>query len=200
MSATNPIIGLSFTETRKVFQALAFAARKHSDQRCRDVEASPCIDHPIALADLLVNEGCVTDHVVLCAALLHDTIEDTETSHDELVATFGREIADVVREVTDDTTLGKAERRSREIEHAPYLSARARLVKIVDKTCTLRDLASKPPPDWTAERRQAYCTWAARVVARLGCDNQALLAAFEAALVAGSVAPAPPPLLANDRR
>jgi (p)ppGpp synthase/HD superfamily hydrolase len=76
LSRSNPTVGLSFTETRKVFQALAFAAHKHRDQRRKNADASPYINHPIALADILVNEGGITDHVVLCAAILHDTIED----------------------------------------------------------------------------------------------------------------------------
>ena len=84
LSVSNPTTGLSFTQTRKVFQALAFAARKHRDQRRKDEYASPYINHPIALAELLVNEGGITDHVVLCAAILHDTIEDTEATRAEI--------------------------------------------------------------------------------------------------------------------
>ncbi len=189
---TSSTIGLSFTEARKVFQALAFAAHKHRDQRRKDAGASPYINHPIALADLLVNTGGITDHVVLCAAILHDTIEDTETSHAELAAAFGHEVADVVLEMTDDKMLDKAERKALQIEQAPYLSPRARLVKIADKTCNLRDLAESPPTDWSAQRRAAYFVWAGRVVARLGCDNQALLAAFDAALAAGAEQPRAP--------
>lgn len=184
MSGSNPIIGLSYTQTRKVFQALAFAAQKHRDQRRKDVDASPYINHPIALADLLVNEGGITDHVVLCAAILHDTIEDTQTSHAELVAHFGPEIADVVAEVTDDKTLDKQLRKQRQIEHAVYASPQAKLVKLADKICNLRDLAQAPPPDWSEARRSEYFDWAARVVTRLGIDNAPLLLAFEQALAA----------------
>jgi guanosine-3',5'-bis(diphosphate) 3'-pyrophosphohydrolase len=181
LSVSNPTIGLSFTETRKVFQALAFAAHKHRDQRRKDADASPYINHPIALADILVNEGGITDPVVLCAAILHDTIEDTETTHAELLRAFGREIADVVAEVTDDKTLAKAVRKQLQIEHAPHASPRAKLVKLADKVCNLRDLAATPPADWSDERCQAYVDWAKQVVAGLRGSNAALEAAFDRA-------------------
>ena len=181
MSVFAPTAGLSFIETRKVFQALAFAAHKHRDQRRKDEDASPYINHPIALADILVNEGGVTDHVVLCAAILHDTIEDTETTYEELVVAFGREIADVVAEVTDDKSLDKAERKLLQIEHAAHASPRAKLVKLADKTCNLRDLATTPPADWSDERRREYFDWAKKVVAGLRRTSAALEAAFDAA-------------------
>lgn len=181
--STNPT-GLSFTQTRKVFQALAVAAHKHRDQRRKDEGASPYINHPIALADILVNEGGVTDHVVLCAAILHDTIEDTETTYEELVGAFGREIADVVAEVTDDKSLDKAQRKLLQIEHAAHASPRAKLVKLADKTSNLRDIAATPPAGWSKERRGEYFDWAGAVVAGVRGANAALDAAFDAAMSA----------------
>src|SRR5215216_3011423 len=120
-------------ELALLLKALAFAAHKHRDQRRKDAEASPYINHPIALADVLVNEGGVTDIDVLCAALLHDTVEDTATTHEELVDVFGSRIARVVAEVTDDKNLAKADRKRLQIEHAATLSAEAKLVKLADK-------------------------------------------------------------------
>jgi guanosine-3',5'-bis(diphosphate) 3'-pyrophosphohydrolase len=184
LSVTNPTTGLSFTQTRKVFQALAFAAHKHRDQRRKDAGASPYINHPIALADILVNEGGIIDHVVLCAAILHDTIEDTETTYEELVVAFGPEIADVVAEVTDDKSLDKAVRKQLQIEHAAHASVRAKLVKLADKTCNLRDIAATPPADWSDERRLGYFDWAEQVVAGIRGANGALEAAFDKALSA----------------
>ena len=181
MSVPNPTVGLSFTEIRKVFQALSFAARKHRDQRRKDEDASPYINHPIALADLLVSEGGVADPVVLCAAILHDTIEDTETTYEELDGIFGREIADVVQEVTDDKSLKPAVRKQLQIDHAPHASPRAKLVKLADKTCNLRDLAKTLPPEWSSQRRQEYFDWATKVVAGLRGTNATLEAAFDAA-------------------
>src|SRR5438309_9964125 len=105
-------------ELALLLRALAFAAHKHRDQRRKDAEASPYINHPIALADVLVNEGGVTDVEVLCAALLHDTVEDTATTHDELLDAFGSRIARIVAEVTEDEALSKAEGQSLQVEHA----------------------------------------------------------------------------------
>ena len=184
LSVSNPTTGLSFTQTRKVFQALAFAAHKHRDQRRKDAGASPYINHPIALADILVNEGGITDYVVLCAAILHDTIEDTETTYEELVSVFGKDIADVVEEVTDDKSLDKAERKLLQIEHAAHASPRAKLVKLADKTCNLRDIAATPPADWSEQRRREYFDWAQQVVAGVRGQNSALEAAFDTALAA----------------
>ena len=99
-------------ELALLLKALAFAAHKHRDQRRKDAEASPYINHPIALADVLVNEGGVTDVEVLCAALLHDTVEDTATTPQELAEAFGARVAGIVAEVTDDTKLPKADRKS----------------------------------------------------------------------------------------
>ena len=147
-----------------LFDALAFAAHKHRAQRRKDKEASPYINHPIALADLLANEGGVEDPVTLCAALLHDTIEDTETTYAELRRLFGRPIADVVREVTDDKGLDKAVRKELQVKHAPHLSQRAKLVKLADKICNLRDIAVNPPSGWSRKRKREYYDWARRVI------------------------------------
>ena len=165
----------------QLLAALAFAAHKHRDQRRKDVNASPYINHPIALADVLVNEGGVEEVEVLCAALLHDTIEDTDTTEAEVAGAFGRRIADVVAEVTDDKTLAKAERKQLQVEHAAHISREAKLVKLADKICNLRDVADQPPKDWSMERRREYFEWAKRVVDRLRGVHPALEAVFDAA-------------------
>jgi guanosine-3',5'-bis(diphosphate) 3'-pyrophosphohydrolase len=148
----------------QLIQAIAFAANKHRNQRRKDADASPYINHPIALADVLANEGGVTDETVLIAAILHDTIEDTETTAEELTAIFGETITTIVLEVTDDKALPKAERKRLQIEHAPTISAAAKLVKLADKICNLRDIVASPPEKWSLERRQAYFDWAKAVV------------------------------------
>src|ERR1700752_4082398 len=152
------------SELALLLEALAFAAHKHRDQRRKDAEASPYINHPIALADVLINEGGVTDVEVLCAALLHDTVEDTATTHQELVDAFGSKIARIVREVTDDKSLPKAERKRLQVEHAAHISRAAKLVKLADKICNLRDLSSSPPADWTRQRLREYFDWAKAVI------------------------------------
>ena len=120
-------------DLKLLLKALAFAAARHKDQRRKDVEASPYINHPVALADILCNEGHVTDIEVICAALLHDTVEDTATEPEELEAEFGKAIRDIVMEVTDDKTLPKEERKKEQIKHAAALSDKAKLVKLADK-------------------------------------------------------------------
>ncbi len=169
------------SDLKLLLKAFAFAAHKHRDQRRKDPDASPYINHPIALADVLVNEGGVTDFEVLCAALLHDTVEDTATSHEELVNAFGSRIARIVAEVTDDKNLPKAERKQLQIEHAASLSAEAKLVKLADKICNLRDVAERPPAKWDLQRRREYFDWAKRVVDRLRGVHPRLEAAFDAA-------------------
>jgi guanosine-3',5'-bis(diphosphate) 3'-pyrophosphohydrolase len=166
-----------------LIRAVAFAADKHRNQRRKDAEASPYINHPIALADLLANEGDITDSAVLCAALLHDTIEDTETTTAELEAVFGPEITGIVLEVTDDKSLPKDERKRLQIEHASNASLKARLVKLADKICNLRDLQTSPPADWSPERKHAYFVWASQVVAGLRGTHMGLEAVFDALLL-----------------
>ena len=168
-------------ELALLLKALAFAAHKHRDQRRKDAEASPYINHPIALADVLVNEGGVTDFEVLCAALLHDTVEDTATTHEELVDAFGSRIARIVAEVTDDKHLPKAERKRLQIEHAPNISHEAKLVKLADKLVNLRDVAERPPAKWDLARRRAYFDWAKQVIDGLRGAHPRLEAAFDAA-------------------
>lgn len=148
----------------KILAAIAFAADKHRNQRRKDAAASPYINHPIALANVLANEAGIDDERVLIAAILHDTVEDTETTVQELVRHFGQEIADIVLEVTDDKALPKAERKQQQIDHAPTISRRAKLVKLADKICNLRDIASSPPAGWSLRRKQDYFDWAKAVI------------------------------------
>ena len=145
-------------------RALAFASRKHINQRRKDADASPYINHPIALVYNLVDEAGIHDMDVLCAALLHDTLEDTETTAAELALAFGGTITGIVIEVTDDKTLAKEERKRLQIEHALRLSPAARLVKVADKIANLRDVADNPPANWSVQRRQEYFDWAKEVV------------------------------------
>jgi GTP diphosphokinase / guanosine-3',5'-bis(diphosphate) 3'-diphosphatase len=168
-------------ELALLLKAFAFAAHKHRDQRRQDQAASPYINHPIALADVLVNEGGVADVEVLCAALLHDTVEDTATTPEELHSTFGPRIAGIVAEVTDDTRLPKAERKRLQVERAGGISREAKLVKLADKICNLRDMAERPPASWDLARRREYFDWAKRVVDGLRGAHPQLEAAFDAA-------------------
>ena len=169
----------------KILNAAAFAARKHSTQRRKDRAASPYINHPLALAATLAGEGGVTDPDVISAALLHDTVEDTDTTPAEIEAAFGARVAAIVAEVTEDKALPKAERKRLQVVKAPGKSTGAKLLKQADTICNVRDIASDPPADWSAERKRAYFAWASEVVAGLRGVNPALEAAFDAAYAAG---------------
>ncbi|UCH54467.1 MAG: bifunctional (p)ppGpp synthetase/guanosine-3',5'-bis(diphosphate) 3'-pyrophosphohydrolase [Pseudomonadota bacterium] len=163
-----------------VLKALHFAADKHRRQRRKDAAASPYINHPIALAEVLATIGGVRDAVTLSAAILHDTIEDTETTGQELEAVFGAEIRAIVEEVTDDTSQPPAVRKLRQIELARTSSPRARLVKLADKICNVRDLVEAPPAGWSLERRRRYVEWARAVIAEVCGCNSALELHFNA--------------------
>lgn len=165
--------------TGTLIRAVSFAAHKHRNQRRKDADASPYINHPIALADVLANEGAIDAVAVLCAAVLHDTIEDTDTTAGELEVAFGSAVSSIVLEVTDDKSLPKDERKKLQIEHAPHISPDAKLVKLADKICNLRDLLASPPADWEQERKQAYFDWAAAVVAGLRGVHPGLEAVFD---------------------
>ena len=148
----------------QIIKAAQFAAQKHTAQRRKDAQASPYINHPLAVACVLMEEGGVEDTVILCAALLHDTIEDTQTTKQELAELFGLQVAQIVMEVTDDKSLPKSVRKQEQIRHAPLLSAQAKQVKLADKICNLRDLLASPPSDWSNKRKLEYFDWAAAVV------------------------------------
>jgi len=149
---------------RDLLQAVEFAADKHRDQRRKDVQASPYINHPIQVAELIARIGEVDDLAVLMAAVLHDTVEDTETTLDELENVFGPEVSDLVAEVTDDKSLPKAERKKEQIRHTATMTYRAKLIKLADKTCNIRDVAHSPPEDWDMKRRKEYLSWANKVI------------------------------------
>lgn len=150
--------------TTLILKALDFAARKHKNQRRKGCDAVPYINHPIDLVTLLWHKGGVRDEMVIAAALLHDTVEDTDTSFDELEREFGPEIRGLVAEVTDDKTLPKAARKQQQIDHAPHLTPQARLVKLADKIANLRDMLVAPPANWSNQRKYEYVQWGKRVI------------------------------------
>jgi guanosine-3',5'-bis(diphosphate) 3'-pyrophosphohydrolase len=162
-----------------VLRAAAFAAEKHRNQRRKDAEASPYINHPIQLAYILV-QADIEDPVVLAAALLHDTIEDTETTHDEIEIVFGHEIANIVTECSDDKSLAKHERKQAQIDHAGKISMKARLVKLADKIANVSDIDGAPPAGWSLERKREYFDWSKKVVDQMRGTHAALEARFDA--------------------
>lgn len=168
-------------DTTLLLKALSFAAYKHRHQRRKGARQIPYINHPIALADLLVRTAEIRDPKTIAVALLHDTVEDTCTTPDELKAEFGSTISNLVAELTDDKSLPDEERKRRQVEHASSLSPRARLVKLADKTCNLRDVVQDPPAKWTLKRKQQYFDWAKSVIDKIRGTNAKLENAFDEA-------------------
>jgi guanosine-3',5'-bis(diphosphate) 3'-pyrophosphohydrolase len=147
-----------------ILRAIDFAARKHRDQRRKDEEASPYINHPISVSLLLADIGGVTDPEILAAAILHDTLEDTDTTPGELESAFGPRVRKLVEEVTDDKSLGKARRKQLQIDHARQLSPDAVLIKLGDKIANVLDVTDSPPVNWELQQRREYLDWAEQVV------------------------------------
>jgi guanosine-3',5'-bis(diphosphate) 3'-pyrophosphohydrolase len=186
-SQLRKVVGMSdeSVSTTILLKAVQFAAGKHQTQRRKDVDASPYINHPIGVAHLLADIGGITDLDTLVAAILHDTIEDTETTPGELEEQFGRTVRKVVEEMTDDKTLDKAVRKQLQIEHAPNLSRRAKAIKLADKIANMRDVIESPPPDWPLARRIAYLDWTEKVVAGCRGTNDALERHYDEVLKKG---------------
>jgi GTP diphosphokinase / guanosine-3',5'-bis(diphosphate) 3'-diphosphatase len=159
---------------KRILHAMKFAAEKHTRQRRKNADATPYINHPIEVAEHLARVGQCSDEDVLIAALLHDTIEDTNTTFDEIKSLFGLRVANIVMECTDDKSLEKAERKRLQIFNAPKKSPEAKCVKIADKTCNLESILVDPPSGWSAQRQRDYFDWAEKVIQGLLGVNEPL--------------------------
>ena len=163
-------------------QALNFSAQKHRDQRRKDSAASPYINHPIEVAFLLWTAGGVHDEAAILAAILHDTIEDTDTTPEEIRALFGDEVLGLVLEMSDDKSLPKKERKLKQIVRSPRLSPHAKQIKLADKICNVHDIAFAPPDGWPLTRRIDYLRWAQNVIDGLRGANPKLEKRFDETL------------------
>jgi len=186
------------SETLLLARAYEFAARMHSGQTRKGSAAEPYINHPREVAGLLARACGGADTVLIAGGVLHDTVEDTDATQDDLVALFGDEIAALVMEVTDDKSLSKAERKRQQVGHAAVASPRAKMLKLADKTSNLRSLAASPPAEWPHARREEYINWSNAVVA--GCRGHSawLEETYNAAMVAAREAVAENLLSQND--
>lgn len=163
-------------------KAMKFSAEKHRNQRRKDVQESPYINHPIEVANVLWTIGDVYDVSTIVAALLHDTIEDTNATREEILNNFGEEVLHLVLEVSDDKSLPKQERKAGQIIKAPSLSVKAKQLKLADKICNISDIVNLPPHNWSWQRRVDYLEWAAAVVAGLRGVNAKLEKYFDETL------------------
>ncbi|KAL1922015.1 uncharacterized protein VTP21DRAFT_10657 [Calcarisporiella thermophila] len=162
----------SLPDHSKLLLCCEFASRKHALQKRKD-GVTPYIVHPLGVAKLLVESG-VHDLATLQAAVLHDLIEDTDTTLEELNQCFGKEVSDLVVECSDDKSLPKQVRKRLQIEHAPQVSFKAKNIKLADKLYNLRDLTQCVPKGWTPERVQEYFVWAKQVTDQLKGTNHFL--------------------------
>ncbi len=171
-----------------VVRALEFAARRHSSQRRKGAAAEPYVNHLAEVARLLAEASGGRDAELVAAGLLHDTLEDTATRAEELEREFGPGVLGLVREVTDDKSLARPERKRLQVQTAGTKSDRARMIKIADKTSNLRTLLASPPLGWSRRRRLDYFGWAAQVVERCRGVSPELEAAFDRAYRKGLAA------------
>ena len=146
-----------------ILKATKFSALKHQNQKRKDGK-TPYIIHPISVAMILAEIGGVDDKEILSAALLHDTIEDTDTTADEIEREFGARVRGVVEELTDNKLLSYSERKQLQIDHAPKLSKDSTLVKIADKISNITDVINESPPEWDINRCKEYIDWAEAVI------------------------------------
>jgi (p)ppGpp synthase/HD superfamily hydrolase len=166
------------SEMAKIVRAAYFAGEKHKDQRRSDKEETPYINHPLELASILVDEGYVEDVDVICAALLHDTVEDTDTTFEELESIFGPVVTNIVREVSNDMSLSSTERRAKETANIPRLSHSAKLVKLADKIANIRDISTMPPVGWTLAKKEAYFDFSLSIAEQAKDASQTLYETF----------------------
>jgi guanosine-3',5'-bis(diphosphate) 3'-pyrophosphohydrolase len=164
---------------QRILTAAKFAAERHAAQRRKGAASEPYVNHVIEVAQLIVGSSEQLDTNLVMAGLLHDTIEDTSTTAQELERLFGSDISALVVEMTDDKSLPKAVRKEKQVENAPHKSVRAQVIKLADKISNLRSVIESPPADWTTERKREYFNWAQRVVAGLTTPNPILKAEFD---------------------
>ncbi len=163
----------------ELFDAIIFATKKHQGQVRKGAKHLPYITHPLAVAQLIVGIGKVNDRDTLTAAILHDTIEDTITTPEEISKLFGEEVLSIVLEVSDNKSLPREVRKKLQVEHAPQLSYPARLIKWGDKIDNCRDILNDPPEDWSLKRLQNYIQWGFDVLAKIRGTNAPLESTFD---------------------
>jgi guanosine-3',5'-bis(diphosphate) 3'-pyrophosphohydrolase len=166
-------------EIQEICVGVEFAADKHRFQTRKNQEKTPYISHPIGVAYHLMNTGEVRESALILGALLHDTVEDTQTTFEEIEKKFGNKVAGLVRELTDDKSLAQEARKRMQVINASHKSKGAAQIKLADKLFNLNDLYSNPPPDWSQTRIDRYYEWAQSVIDRLPAANDKLRGAVE---------------------
>jgi (p)ppGpp synthase/HD superfamily hydrolase len=169
---------------RRILEAARFAGEKHAGQKRKGLAKEPYINHLIEVAELIAASSETLDTNLVMAGLLHDTIEDTDATAQELQERFGSDVTGLVLEATDDKSLPKETRKALQIENAPHKSPRAQTLKLADKISNLRSILASPPAEWSPERRRQYGEWARQVVSRFTLPNSFLRAEFDSTYAA----------------
>lgn len=172
-------IDLKYNDVALVIKAADLAARRHRAQRRKDPQQTPFINHPLGVAFILTNEAKVSDPATIVAAILHDTVEETKTTLDEIKQLFGEEVYNIVKECTPDKSLSRNERKKKHIENASKLSHKAKLVELSDKLYNMRDIERALPIGWNGHYKKEYFEWARDLVAKLKGTNEVLETALD---------------------
>lgn len=178
-AADHAMMHMEETSLSLLLKAIRFASMKHKNQRRKDLDASPYINHPIAVAETLWRIGRVRDMITIISGILHDTIEDTDATPEELETEFGQEIRSEVEEVSDEKGLPKDNRKRLQVENANHRSKRARQITLADKICNIQDIAACPPADWSADRKIEYIRWSRAVINEIRGTNPELERYFD---------------------
>jgi (p)ppGpp synthase/HD superfamily hydrolase len=165
-----------------VSRAAEFAARAHVDQHRKGIAQEPYVNHLAEVADLLARATDGADAALVAAGWLHDTLEDTPLTVEDLTERFGADVTGLVREVTDDKSLPKATRKQLQIDKMASTSPRAQLLKFADKTSNIRALINSPPAGWGFDRLLDYVDWGVAVIGRATVSNAFLEEQFHAAV------------------
>lgn len=166
-------------EVQRILAAAQFAAQCHTTQKRKGEAGEPYINHLIEVAELVACSSDVLDTNLVIAAFLHDTVEDTGVTPEEIERRFGSDVASLVMEVTDDKSLPKETRKALQVKNAHKKSPRAQTLKLADKISNLRSLLSSPPANWSQERKRQYFDWARDVISGLTAPNPSLKAEFD---------------------
>lgn len=164
---------------QQIFKALQYASIKHKGQIRKGRDRAAYINHPIAVANTIINVGKIEDENTIIAALLHDVIEDTDTTEQDISEAFNSEIAQIVLEVSDDKHLSIEERKALQIKNAPHLSDEAKIIRVADKICNIRDVIDFPPITWNKKRKIIYLNWTRNIVDQIRNTNISLETLFD---------------------
>ncbi|MBI2921563.1 MAG: bifunctional (p)ppGpp synthetase/guanosine-3',5'-bis(diphosphate) 3'-pyrophosphohydrolase [Planctomycetes bacterium] len=128
-----------------LLKAISFAAQRHHGQMRKD-RKTPYVAHPMRVATLLAQEFGVRDPDILCAALLHDTIEDTTTDHDDIVKEFGARVAGWVSALTKDKRMAEEARERAYFDGLAAACVEVKLCKLGDTLDNLMDVRGLERP------------------------------------------------------